>query len=133
MAAVERHGSGGAWEAPVGYSRVIRAGDLVLVAGTTATTADGAIAGVGDTYAQVRQTLENVESALARVGATLADVVRTRVFLTAEASFDGFARAHVEAFGEIRPVNTTVVVAALADPRMLVEVEVDAYVGAADR
>jgi enamine deaminase RidA (YjgF/YER057c/UK114 family) len=133
MAAVERHGSGGAWEAPVGYSRVIRAGDLVLVAGTTATTADGAIAGVGDTYAQVRQTLENVESALARVGATLGDVVRTRVFLTAEASFDGFARAHVEAFGEIRPVNTTVVVAALADPRMLVEVEVDAYVGGAGR
>jgi enamine deaminase RidA (YjgF/YER057c/UK114 family) len=133
MAAVERHGSGGAWEAPVGYSRVIRAGDLVLVAGTTATTADGAIAGVGDTYAQVRQTLENVESALARVGATLGDVVRTRVFLTAEASFDGFARAHAEAFGEIRPVNTTVVVAALADPRMLVEVEVDAYVGGAGR
>jgi enamine deaminase RidA (YjgF/YER057c/UK114 family) len=133
MAAVERHGSGGAWEAPVGYSRVIRAGDLVLVAGTTATTADGAIAGVGDTYVQVRQTLENVESALARVGATLGDVVRTRVFLTAEASFDGFARAHAEAFGEIRPVNTTVVVAALADPRMLVEVEVDAYVGGAGR
>jgi enamine deaminase RidA (YjgF/YER057c/UK114 family) len=133
MAAVERHNSGGAWEPTVGYCRVIRAGDLVLVAGTTATTADGAIAGVGDTYAQVRQTLENVESALARVGATLGDVVRTRVFLTAEASFDGFARAHAEAFGEIRPVNTTVVVAALADPRMLVEVEVDAYVGGAGR
>jgi enamine deaminase RidA (YjgF/YER057c/UK114 family) len=133
MAAIERHGSGGAWEAPVGYSRVIRAGGLVLVAGTTATTADGAIAGVGDTYEQMRQTLENIESALARVGATLSDVVRTRVYLTAEASFDGFARAHGEAFGEIRPVNTTVVVAALADPRMLVEVDVDAYVGDPDR
>jgi enamine deaminase RidA (YjgF/YER057c/UK114 family) len=129
MAAVERHGSGGAWEAPVGYCRVIRAGDLVVVAGTTATTVDGAVAGVGDTYTQMRQTLENIEAALARVGATLADVVRTRVYLTGEANFDGFARAHAEAFGEIRPVNTTVVVAALADPRMLVEVEVDAYVG----
>jgi enamine deaminase RidA (YjgF/YER057c/UK114 family) len=133
MAAVERHGSGGAWEAPVGYCRVIRAGDLVVVAGTTATTVDGAIAGVGDTYTQMRQTLENIEAALGRVGATLADVVRTRVYLTDEASFDGFARAHAEAFGEIRPVNTTVVVAALADPRMLVELEVDAYLGDAGR
>jgi len=133
MAAVERHGSGGHYEAVVGYSRVLRAGDLVLVAGTTATMADGAIAAVGDTYGQVRQTLDNIESALARVGAGLADVVRTRVFLTDEASFDAFARAHGEVFGEIRPVNTTVVVAALADPRMLVEIEVDAYLSGAGR
>ena len=133
MAAIERHGSGGAYEAVVGYSRVLRAGDLVLVAGTTATMADGAIAAVGDTYGQVRQTLDNVESALARVGAGLADVVRTRVFLTDEASFDAFARAHGEVFGDIRPVNTTVVVAALADPRMLVEIEVDAYLSGAER
>src|SRR4051812_31276301 len=133
MAGVERHSSGGAWEDSVGYCRVIRAGDLVVVAGTTATMADGAIAGVGDTYVQVRQTLSNVESALARVGASLADVVRTRVFLTDEASFDGFARAHAEVFGEIRPVNTTVVVAALADPRMLVEIEIDAYLPPAER
>jgi enamine deaminase RidA (YjgF/YER057c/UK114 family) len=133
MAAIERHGSGGAFEAVVGYSRVLRAGDLVLVAGTTATMADGAIAAVGDTYGQVRQTLDNVESALARVGAGLADVVRTRVFLTDEASFDAFARAHGEVFGDIRPVNTTVVVAALADPRMLVEIEVDAYLSGAER
>jgi enamine deaminase RidA (YjgF/YER057c/UK114 family) len=130
MAPVERHTSGGAWEDGVGYCRVIRAGDLVVVAGTTATMPDGAIASVGDTYGQVRQTLGNVESALARVGATLADVIRTRVFLTDEASFDGFARAHGEVFGEIRPVNTTVVVAALADPRMLVEIEVDAWLSA---
>jgi enamine deaminase RidA (YjgF/YER057c/UK114 family) len=94
---------------------------------------DGAIAGVGDTYVQMRQTLENVEAALARVGASLADVVRTRVYLTAEASFDAFGRAHLEAFGATRPVNTTVVVAALADPRMLLEVEVDAYLGGPDR
>jgi enamine deaminase RidA (YjgF/YER057c/UK114 family) len=132
MGAVERHGSGVSYEETVGYSRVIRAGHLVLVSGTTATTADGAIAAVGDTYEQMRQILENVEAALARVGATLGDVVRTRVYLTGEASFEGFARAHGEAFGSIRPVNTTVVVEALADPRMLVEVEVDAYVGAAN-
>jgi enamine deaminase RidA (YjgF/YER057c/UK114 family) len=127
---VERHGSGGAWEDVVGYSRVVRAGDLVVVAGCTATMADGAIAGLGDSHAQTVQTLENVASALARVGATLSDVVRTRVFLTDAASFDGFARAHGDAFGDIRPVNTTVVVAALADPRMLVEIEVDAYLPA---
>jgi enamine deaminase RidA (YjgF/YER057c/UK114 family) len=80
----------------------------------------------------MRQALETIESALGRVGATFADVIRTRVYLTPEASYDGFARAHVEAFGDVRPVNTTVIVAALADPRMLVEIEVDAYLGAAE-
>jgi enamine deaminase RidA (YjgF/YER057c/UK114 family) len=131
MGAVERHGSGGAYEDVVGYSRVIRAGDLVVVAGCTASMHDGAIAGIGDPYTQTVQTIANVESALARVGATLADVIRTRVFLTDAGHFDGFARAHGEAFGDIRPVNTTVVVAALADPRMLIEIEVDAWIGAA--
>jgi enamine deaminase RidA (YjgF/YER057c/UK114 family) len=131
MASVERHGSGGAYEDVVGYSRVIRAGDLVVVAGCTASMPDGAIAGIGDPYAQAVQTIANVESALARVGATLADVIRTRVFLTDTGHFDGFARAHGEAFGDIRPVNTTVVVAALADPRMLIEIEADAWTGAA--
>jgi enamine deaminase RidA (YjgF/YER057c/UK114 family) len=131
MAGVERHGSGGAYEDVVGYSRVIRAGDLVVVAGCTASMSDGAIAGIGDSYAQAVQTIANVESALARVGATLADVIRTRVFLTDTGHFDGFARAHGEAFGDIRPVNTTVVVAALADPRMLIEIEADAWTGAA--
>jgi enamine deaminase RidA (YjgF/YER057c/UK114 family) len=133
MAAVERHTSGGAYEDRVGYCRVIRAGALIVVAGCTASTTDGAIAGVGDTYAQVRQTVSNVESALARVGASLADVVRTRVFLTPEASFDEFARAHGELFGDIRPVNTTVVIAALPDPRMLLEIEVDAYLASENR
>jgi enamine deaminase RidA (YjgF/YER057c/UK114 family) len=131
MPAVERHGSGGAYEEIVGYSRVIRAGDLVVVAGCTASMPDGAIAGIGDPYAQTVQTIANVESALARVGATLADVIRTRVFLTDVGSFDGFARGHSAAFGDVRPVNTTVIVAALADPRMLIEIEVDAWLGAA--
>jgi enamine deaminase RidA (YjgF/YER057c/UK114 family) len=133
MGGVERHGSGGAYEPVVGYSRVIRAGDLVVVAGTTAFTADGAIAGIGDPYAQMRQILDNVEAALGRVGASLADVIRTRAYLVDGSHFDGFARAHAEAFGEIRPVNTTVIIAALPDPRMLVELEVDAYVGGGSR
>jgi enamine deaminase RidA (YjgF/YER057c/UK114 family) len=127
MSGVERHGSGGPFEQIVGYSRVIRAGDLVVVAGSTALTPDGVIAGIGDPYLQTRQTIENVEAALGRVGATLADVIRTGVFLVDNGHFDGFARAHSEAFGEVRPVNTTVIVAELADPRMLVEIEVDAY------
>lgn len=127
MGEVERHGSGGAWEDVVGYSRVVRMGDLVYLAGTTATMPDGAIAGLGDPYAQTVQTIENIASALARIGATLADVVRTRVYLTDVSHFDGFARAHADAFGDVRPVNTTVIIAALADPRMLIEIEVDAY------
>jgi enamine deaminase RidA (YjgF/YER057c/UK114 family) len=127
MAGVERYGSGVSYEEIVGYSRLIRAGDLVLVAGTTAITPDGAIAGIGDPYAQVRQILENVQRALGLVGASLSNVVRTRAFLTDTGHFDGFARAHSEAFGDVRPVNTTVIVAALPDPRMLVELEVDAY------
>jgi enamine deaminase RidA (YjgF/YER057c/UK114 family) len=128
MAEVERHGSGGPYEARVGYSRVIRAGDLVVVAGTTALMPDGVIAGIGDPYLQTRQTIENIGSALARVGGSLADVIRTRVYLIDTGHFDGFGRAHGEAFGDIRPVNTTVVVAELADPRMLIEIEVDAWV-----
>jgi enamine deaminase RidA (YjgF/YER057c/UK114 family) len=127
MGSIERHGSGGPFEATVGYSRVIRTGDRVLVAGTTAIMPDGAVAGIGDPYAQMRQILETVEAALGKVGATLADVVRTRAYLTDAGHFEGFARAHGEAFRDIRPVNTTLVVAALADPRMLVELEVEAY------
>ena len=131
MGAVERHGSGGPYEERVGYSRVIRAGDLVVVAGTTALMPDGVIAGIGDPYVQAQQVIENIASALARVGATLADVIRTRVYLVDGAHFDAFARAHGEAFGDVRPVNTTVVVAELADPRMLIEIEVDAWLPSA--
>jgi enamine deaminase RidA (YjgF/YER057c/UK114 family) len=128
MAEVERHGSGGPYEARVGYSRVIRAGDLVVVAGTTALMPDGVIAGIGDPYVQARQTIENIDAALGRAGGSLADVIRTRVYLIDTGHFDGFARAHGEAFGDIRPVNTTVIVAELADPRMLIEIEADAWV-----
>jgi enamine deaminase RidA (YjgF/YER057c/UK114 family) len=127
MDGLERHGSGGPFEQRVGYSRIIRAGNLVVVAGTTALMPDGAIAGIGDPYLQAQQTIANIASALERVGATLANVIRTRVFLVDTGHFEGFARAHGEAFEDIRPVNTTVVVAELADPRMLIEIEVDAY------
>ena len=124
---IERHGSGTPWERVVGYSRVVRAGDLVLVAGTTATTADGAIAGLGDAYAQTRQALENVAAALALAGARLEDVVRTRMSVTDISLWEEIGRAHGEVFGEIRPVTAMVQVAALLDPRMLVEVEAEAW------
>jgi enamine deaminase RidA (YjgF/YER057c/UK114 family) len=124
---IERHGSGAPWERVVGYSRVVRAGDLVLVAGTTATTADGAIAGLGDAYAQTRQALENVAAALALAGARLEDVVRTRMSVTDISLWEEIGRAHGEVFGEIRPVTAMVQVAALIDPRMLVEIEAEAW------
>jgi enamine deaminase RidA (YjgF/YER057c/UK114 family) len=127
---VERHGSGVEWEPIIGYSRVVRAGAQIWVAGCTAITEDGAIAGPGDPYLQAQQALTNVEAALTTVGARLEDVVRTRMFVTDISQWEAVGRAHGEAFGEIRPVTSMLEVSALLDPRMLVEIEADAYLGA---
>jgi enamine deaminase RidA (YjgF/YER057c/UK114 family) len=124
---IERHGSGGPWEDAVGYSRVVRAGDLVWVAGCTATLPDGALAGLGDPYAQAVQALANVELALALAGAAPADVVRTRMYVTDRDHAADVTRAHAEAFGAARPASALLVVAGLLDPRMLVEIEADAF------
>jgi enamine deaminase RidA (YjgF/YER057c/UK114 family) len=120
--------SGSPYEAIAGYSRAVRVGDRVFVAGTAPIMADGADP-PADAYGQTKRCLEIIETALEQADASLRDVVRTRVYLTDWASFDEFAKAHGEAFSDVRPVNTTVV-AALMDPRWLLEIEVEAVVTA---
>lgn len=120
--------SGTTFESIAGYSRAIRVGNTVRVAGTTATDAEGTVLAVGDAGEQMRITLGRIESALSEAGASLDHVVRTRTFITRAADAETIMRVHGSVFSEIRPASTLVVVAALVDPEMLVEVEVTAVI-----
>lgn len=121
-----RVSSGAPWEAAVGYSRAVAAGDHVWVTGCTAIV-DGELVHEGDAYAQTAQAIRNVAWALEQAGSSLADVVRTRIFVTDISRWSEYGRAHREAFGETMPATSMVQVVRLIDPRMLVEVEAVAF------
>ena len=122
---VLRFGSDTPWEPVVGYSRVVVRGDAAWVSGTTSTV-DGAVVHPGDAGAQTRQAIAAIATALERAGFTLADVVRTRMYVTDISRWEEVGRVHGEVFGEIRPATAMVEVSGLLDPAMLVEIEADA-------
>ena len=116
------------WEGPYGFSRLVQAGGVVVVGGTTSVDADGVV--LGDTpYDQSVEILRKIQHELSRVGASLSQVVQTRAYVTDISRADDVGRAHGEAFGDARPAMTMVEVSALIDPRMLVEIEALAVVG----
>lgn len=127
MSEITRIASQSRWEPIFGFSRAVRAGNWVVVSGTTAFDEHGTIVGKNQMYVQARQVIANISAALERAGMTLADVVRTRVFVTDMTRFAEVARAHQESFGPNPPASTVVEVRGLVHPDMLVEIEADAY------
>jgi enamine deaminase RidA (YjgF/YER057c/UK114 family) len=124
-----RIGSGTVWESEVGYSRAVRAGNRIWVAGTTATDENGAVVLPGDAYGQARYVLQKIARALDSAGASMDHVVRTRMFVTDISRWQEYGRAHGEFFRDVRPAATMVEVKALIDPGLMIEIEADAEIG----
>lgn len=118
-----------AWASAIGFSAAVRADNWILVAGTTAVDQHGNLVGGTSAYAQAREALRKIGSALDRVGGSLGDVVQTRIYLTDVASAEAVGRAHREVFADTPPAATMIAVAALLDPRMMVEIEATAWLG----
>jgi len=132
MSAISRISTNTPWEPIVGYSRLVRAGDIVAVSGTTATDERGLIVGAGQMYVQARQALLNIRAALECAGLAMHHVIRTRMFVTDMTRFEEVARAHKEFFADSPPASTVIEVRRLAHPDMMIEIEADAYAGAAN-
>ena len=126
------YSSGTQWEPLVGYSRAVRVGDTIHVSGTTSVDQAGEVVGAGDPRAQTRHVLGRIEAALVALGGSMRDVVRTRIYVTDISRWEEVGGAHGEVFGDIRPATSMVQVAALIDPRLLVEIEAEARVGGVD-
>lgn len=120
--------SGTKWEDVAGYSRAVRIGNIIAVSGTTATNQQGDIVGRGSAYEQTKFIIEKIDKALQEAGASLADVIRTRIYLTDISQWEEASRAHNEAFGNIRPANTMIGINALIGDGYLVEMEADAVI-----
>ncbi|MDJ0941226.1 MAG: RidA family protein [Woeseiaceae bacterium] len=120
--------SGAPWEPLAGYCRAVRAGNIVAVSGSAAVDENGELVGEGDIHAQSVQCLKVLEAALENAGSGLADVVRTRMFVTDISQWEAVAKAHRAFFGDAPPATSMVEVSALIDPRMLVEIEADAVI-----
>ena len=118
--------SGGHWETKVGYSRAVRVGNIIVVAGTTATDSQGNVIGKDDAYTQTKVILEKIGQSLREAGGSMKDVVRTRMFTTDISRWDEIGKAHGEVFGSVRPASTLVEIKALITKDALVEIEVEA-------
>lgn len=127
-----RFWSGSPWEGIIGYSRAVRIGNVIAVSGTTAVDVDGGIVGEGDPHAQTTHVIRRIEHVLRQANAGLEDVVRARIFVTDISAWQEVGRAFRECFGSIAPALSMVEVSRLIDPRLLVEIEADAILDAAD-
>jgi len=128
MATIQRYGSGAPWESIAGYCRVVRAGSHVWIAGTTAVDEAGHVVGEGDAGQQTRFILEKMITALEKIGVHAGEIVRTRLFVKDINDWEAVAKTHGEFFSDHPPVCTLLAVEALIDPKMLVEIEAEAFV-----